>query len=593
MHSLCAQVPWHGIDLVLHLGGQVPLAAAMQEATLFLRQSAEAGAESSGAEAVVKERFREEYRTIWNLPSARSVLSRTSHLTVWSARHLMDGFAGEEDAEEQADSNAPAGENSAQPQPGGDEDKHALSAAARRVLGLAHDVFREYERQLWDEDWDKRAPDELEGGFVMWGGGRIGCLLLDQGEFLDDLSARETRLGATAEALISDAQRARLEAALKSEQLAVLIVVSEVPLFWKGSGALPNAEVEKRRVAQAAEAEKILQAEQAGGTTVSQAAPPPEPPKHSSGLSDSESDDGDLLDGAFGFGAEEGEWTFRQQEVIELLRMLFEWRDGGSGSEVKSTAAKSGREVKLLSASGGGPLGASCGVTTMLKMKGHEAGGPLEQVVSGPITDEPTPPPCERSGNLGVLSYKHTLRNERNFSFVEVTAERDAQGSLGSAEIRPFVASSAAAALDKERGRYQKLPDWWSTIVPLDSAIFADDVVWFHAAADVSLTAARDYVDENESFEASIVAEYKASRLDDLARPKELRSVNFHDPSILEKQCADSLVRLWKVLPQEHATQMPHLSDSWVQRVILTKVGNRRIILSARMDIAARVSKFE
>lgn len=170
-----------------------------------------------------------------------------------------------------------------------------------------------------------------------------------------------------------------------------------------------------------------------------------------------------------------------------------------------------------------------------------------------------------------MLSYKHTLRNERNFSFVEVTAERDAQGSLGSAEIRPFVASSAAAALDKERGRYQKLPDWWSTIVPLDSAIFADDVVWFHAAADVSLTAARDYVDENESFEASIVAEYKTSRLDDLARPKELRSVNFHDPSILEKQCADSLVRLWKVLPQEHATQMPHLSDSWVQRVILTK----------------------
>ena len=134
-----------------------------------------------------------------------------------------------------------------------------------------------------------------------------------------------------------------------------------------------------------------------------------------------------------------------------------------------------------------------------------------------------------------------------------------------------FDGAEAPRKMEKEHGRYQKMPGWWESTIPLDVAVFADDDIWFHAAIDEPLVDACDFIDENAEFERAIVDEYAASRVDDLARPKELRTINFSDNALLEKQCADSLVRLWRQVPPLHATQLAHIPDKWVQRVLLTK----------------------
>ncbi len=271
-------------------------------------------------------------------------------------------------------------------------------------------------------------------------------------------------------------------------------------------------------------------------------------------------------------GLPSGAWHFRNQEVLDLLRILFEWRDGAEGG---------GREVKLLCGSGGGSLGVSCGMSSTISLKAHAKGGPLEQVVAGPITDEPLAPKLpdtekisrgEVKGDMGNLSFKHKLREKRNLALVEVTAERDAHGIVGSAVIRPVEDDERGPQqMEDERGRYQKMPWWWVETIPLDHAVFADDDIWLHAAIDEPLVAARDFIDDDPAFEQAIVEEYATSRLDDLARPKELRTINFADTALLERQCAASLVRLWRKLPTVHAAQLAHVPDKWVLRVLLTK----------------------
>ena len=110
-------------------------------------------------------------------------------------------------------------------------DIHVLCACAFCAgVPICVHRFREYERQLWDDDWEKRASDDLEGGFVTWGAGRIGALMLDTAEFVDTPSpeGRETKLGVTSEALLSPDQLAALQAALTTPELVVVLVISEV-----------------------------------------------------------------------------------------------------------------------------------------------------------------------------------------------------------------------------------------------------------------------------------------------------------------------------------------------------------------------------
>ena len=134
--------------------------------------------------------------------------------------------------------------------------------------------------------------------------------------------------------------------------------------------------------------------------------------------------------------------------------------------------------------------------------------------------------------------------------------------------------------MEDERGRYQKMPWWWVETIPLDHAVFADDDIWLHAAIDEPLVAARDFIDDDPAFEQAIVEEYATSRLDDLARPKELRTINFADTALLERQCAASLVRLWRKLPTVHAAQLAHVPDKWVLRVFTKALGEFETIKS-------------
>lgn len=86
------QVPWCGIDTLLHLGGQIPLHEAAVQCFQWLRQelrkhrrSAGGDGEEAGASIdeklrrKVRRRFQQHYHLSWNLPHVREILANVSN----------------------------------------------------------------------------------------------------------------------------------------------------------------------------------------------------------------------------------------------------------------------------------------------------------------------------------------------------------------------------------------------------------------------------------------------------------------------------------------------------------------------------------
>ncbi|CAM9100798.1 unnamed protein product, partial [Hapterophycus canaliculatus] len=136
--------PWHAVEAVLHLGGQVDLSNAFEDGKCCLERlegRRKAGKVSQEEEVstmdALKERLREEYRkarkptrssAVWNQPCTRRVLASCQHIMMWGQGECCGGYGR-----------------------GG----HASVStwAGKRLLRLAKEVFHEYQRQLWDPLW--------------------------------------------------------------------------------------------------------------------------------------------------------------------------------------------------------------------------------------------------------------------------------------------------------------------------------------------------------------------------------------------------------------------------------------------------------
>lgn len=127
------------------------------------------GAQRKAVEAEILESFRSVYRHCWNQPHMRQVLSQTSNLMVWSDLEVCANFTdigGLEEASQ--DALKQQHELHTDPEP------RAAAASLRTLVRLAHQVYREYQRQLFDP-----AVVKLGDAGVSWcgrDGAGIVCL---------------------------------------------------------------------------------------------------------------------------------------------------------------------------------------------------------------------------------------------------------------------------------------------------------------------------------------------------------------------------------------------------------------------------------
>jgi len=218
------QEPWCGIDVVLHIGGQVALGPTARECLYYVlwrwghtvkdedlghghqrfhpRTMADRTAEESQDEdreltgltkhnmeelkEEVRGRFRTQYRKQWNSPHKKAVLSCCSHIMMWSDKDIMEGWSWKEGGvigATDTDLTGTVSKGSARrvaETTTGPRDATRISArqikekvqarerlskarqkAGALVVSLARDVYHEYQRSLWYEDFVVGA-DERE-----------------------------------------------------------------------------------------------------------------------------------------------------------------------------------------------------------------------------------------------------------------------------------------------------------------------------------------------------------------------------------------------------------------------------------------------
>ena len=89
-------VPWHGIDTIVHLGGQVGFHTVYNEALCWLKAKWDENENDvlkiNEWKNRVEERCRAAIRQLWNLPSTKTVLSHCSHIMLRSTQDLWPGY---------------------------------------------------------------------------------------------------------------------------------------------------------------------------------------------------------------------------------------------------------------------------------------------------------------------------------------------------------------------------------------------------------------------------------------------------------------------------------------------------------------------
>ena len=133
------------IDVMLHVGGQANVAPVFHECWLGLRRLEESGmlregsAQAVAGEEDAAERLRDVYRAAWNMPHTRETLAGCSHLMMWSEDDV-GSLAG--------NLHGMAPREAFSTEPG----LLAAPLALKVMLRAAQQVYREYQRQLFDPE---------------------------------------------------------------------------------------------------------------------------------------------------------------------------------------------------------------------------------------------------------------------------------------------------------------------------------------------------------------------------------------------------------------------------------------------------------
>jgi hypothetical protein len=140
------------VDLILHIGDQVYADNAFDYAMHVVKDKR---FDQAAKENQILETYRDLYRVAWNHPSTRDVLANVSNLMIWDDHEIRDDWGSRP--------------NDRNPK----SQEYYIGTLARRV-------FREYQRQLWNDFPIEADPEAggLEHHFHKWG--EIGVMFLDE-----------------------------------------------------------------------------------------------------------------------------------------------------------------------------------------------------------------------------------------------------------------------------------------------------------------------------------------------------------------------------------------------------------------------------
>jgi len=157
--------------------------------------------------------MRDIYRHTWNLPFTQFVLSRSSHLMIWSDNDLYNDFTIAK------------------------EDGKPLEPI---MIKLGQEVYREYQRQLWDANYDETTSNGTDE-YHYHKFGEIGIMLIDMRGNRVDTNGNQC----ASNALLNEGQWAVIHQALADPDLKTLIVSSEIP-FASDPPATAKANSQKK-----------------------------------------------------------------------------------------------------------------------------------------------------------------------------------------------------------------------------------------------------------------------------------------------------------------------------------------------------------
>lgn len=191
------------LHLILHVGDQIYGDSAFARALKIINDKE--APTVKGQNELISEAYRNLYRAWWSEPATRTVLANVSNLMIWDDHEIRDDWGSK------------------------DADWHKETVEFR-IGSLARLVYREYQRQLWDDFNPNTTPATGEEQHVhVWGS--IGVLFVDQrgGRSFGREPARP---------YLSTTQWDKIVASLETGELSrvrALIVVTSVPLLYLGS----------------------------------------------------------------------------------------------------------------------------------------------------------------------------------------------------------------------------------------------------------------------------------------------------------------------------------------------------------------------
>ncbi|CAM9398800.1 unnamed protein product [Chrysoparadoxa australica] len=516
--------PWHGVECILHVGGQVQFESAFQDGLSHLQgleerlQAGMVTAEEEQEELhAVKERFREDLRKVWNQPSTRAVLASCSNIMpqMWGRAEVCQA--------------------------------NRTSKIGRRLLRLARDVYREYHRQLWDSRWGKRYELASHEAFLStMRFGAVGILCLDTRELIPERGPvywGETAFSEEDKPFIGEGQWKLLQKALEEDQLTTLIVVSELPLLWDDSA---RSDEEKNSAPSNSWSHR---------------------PKQQCNLLQCLFDWKHALEG-------------REVQLVSGV-------GPGVGCSCK-TIVQAKLEVKSSPVDEGEPPQNKGeqppkGSGKRDKQKSDQEEEPevklkkvvISQVVSGPMTANPSEIKIALKGKVAhpevtsVFDFAHTSFPGRGYVLLQVIADRDEEGIIGVTEARVVTCNEAATAHSVREFTYPPL--WWAARCIGGSVLLLDDDVYLKGREYTSTTECRRWLEDAENLKEVTSLAYGERYLADASRPPELRSISIGKPDILKKQLREAVKQVYWSMPDSIRKDMAYIPDPMIYNFLLLK----------------------
>eukprot|EP00644_Phytophthora_capsici_P010894 jgi/Phyca11/104502/e_gw1.9.314.1 len=515
------QVSWCGIDLILHLGGQVPMHEAAFECfewisrELKLRDDAYDEAYIASLRRKVRQRLQQRYHLCWNVPNVRETLAHTSN---WFLRSQADVAAFFRNHEVLG------------------------TKAAQIVLDEAKQIVADYQLSLMFHD-DTTAKNITERSdtaqFIQTG--EIGVFMCDMRDTpRDDIVTCNNRLltplTQQEHAVIGEKQWQELEKALKKKATMVFVLCMELPLILTDA-----KQVDALQEQAAFPGANSAQEEETGRwrlydrQTVSQ------------------------------------HWVSCRRQLEQLLNLLFRWK-----------AKHRGRDVIVLS--GGMRVGLETLLQdrdTKLAIRNLTV-GPLTARVEPDFENLPLDgiacPTFLGGARDDRFTFAHSIISNKNYLLAhaavtrEQTEKNEARGKVGgeikSASIKTeFIAADGNVDVTHPVTQYQRFPSWWPKYIPMGKMVFWDDTVIMKAQSDEDMSTLAGYLQDGRDFTAALEVLFEKHQFAEAARMEELRSKHRRrqrGPEELRLSLRAVFAELWKVLPEQLRQRLAYFQDEFV-----------------------------